>query len=63
MGERRDDYVMLVVKSEGSVCLYGNNIKTDFVEMVLGSVDRINFIQNADQWPAFVNKVMSLSVP
>ena len=69
MGERRYEYVILVVKSEGiselegSMCLYGNNIKTNLVEMVLWNVDRITFIQNSDQWLAFVDKVMSLSLP
>lgn len=69
MGERRDEYVMLVVKSEctssleGSMCIYGNNIKTNLVEMVLGNVDRITYIQKSDQCLAFVNKVMSHSVP
>ena len=71
MGKRTDEYVMLVVKSvgisslEGSMCLYGNNIRTNLVEMVLGNVDRITYvcIQNSDQCLVFVNKVMSLSVP
>ena len=46
VGERTDVYVMLVVKSEGissleeSMCLYGNTIQTNLVEMVLGNVDR-----------------------
>jgi hypothetical protein len=45
------------------MCLYENNIKTNLVEMVLGNVDRITFIQNSDQWLAFVEKAMRLSVP
>ena len=59
----------IVVKSEGiralegAPCLYENNIKTNLVEMMFGNVDRIIFIQNSDKWLAFVNKVMSLSVP
>jgi hypothetical protein len=63
MGERKNVYVMLVAKSEGSMCLYGNNIKTNLVEMVVGNVDRITFFQNTDQWSAFFNELMSLSVP
>jgi hypothetical protein len=69
MGERRDKYVIFIMRSEGiralevHMCLYGNDIKMDFVEIVLGNVDRITFIQNSDQWLVFVNKVMSLSVP
>jgi hypothetical protein len=55
MGERRDEYVMFIMKFEGiralevPMCLYGNNIKTDLVEIVLGNADRIIFIQNSDQ--------------
>jgi hypothetical protein len=40
-----------------------NNIIIDLIEIILKGVDWIHLVQDRDRWRAFVNTVMSISVP
>ena len=40
-----------------------NNIKMDFQEVGLGSMDSIDMSQNRDRWRAFVDAVMNNRFP
>jgi hypothetical protein len=68
MGEKRNAYLLLVGKPEGSKplgrpkrrCL--DNIRMDLVEVGWGDVDWIGLAQNRDRWRALVNSVLNLRV-
>ena len=69
MGENRDVYRILVVKSEGKRLLerprrsWEDNIKMDLQEVGCGGMDRIDVAQDRERWRALVNTVMKLRVP
>jgi hypothetical protein len=66
MGEKRNEYRLLVGKPEGKRplgrprCRWVDNIKMDLGEVGWGDVD---WAQDTDQWRALVNSVMDLWVP
>jgi hypothetical protein len=66
MGEKRDEYRLLVGKPERRRPLgrpirrWLNNIRMDFVEVEWGDVDWICQAQNRDRCRALVNSVLSL---
>jgi hypothetical protein len=68
MGEKRIAYRILVGKERkrplGSPRRrWVDNIKMDLREIGWDGMDWIDLAQNRDQWIAFVNTVMNLSVP
>jgi hypothetical protein len=69
MGEKRNVYRLLVVKSVGKRPLgrqrgrWADNIKIDLLEIGWGGVDCIGLAQDRDKWSALVNAVMNLRVP
>jgi hypothetical protein len=69
MGEKRNMYRLLVGKPEGKRALgrprhtWIDNIKMDFSEIGLGSVDVTGLAQDTYRWRALVNAVMNLRLP
>ena len=69
MGERRDEYRVLVGKHEGKRPLgrprhgWEDNVKMDIQEVGCGGKDWIELAQDRDRWRALVNAVMNLGVP
>jgi hypothetical protein len=69
MGEKRNDYRILVGKPEGKRPLerprrrWEDNIRMDLREIGWGCMDWIDQTQDRDQWRALVNTVMSIRVP
>jgi hypothetical protein len=69
MREKRISYRILKGKPEGKRPLgrqrrrWVDNIKMDLREIVWGSMDWADLIQDRDQWRALVNTVMNLRVP
>jgi hypothetical protein len=69
MGEKRNEYRILVGKPEGKRLLgrsrgrWGDNIKMDLREIEWGGMDWIDLAQDRDQWRAIVKAVMNLRVP
>jgi hypothetical protein len=69
MGERRNEYTILVRKPERKRPLgrprwrLVDNINIVLAEMVLGVVDWIGLAQDRYRWRALMNSVMNLRVP
>jgi hypothetical protein len=69
MGEKRNEYRILVGKPEGKRPLrrprrrWVDNIKIDLREIGWGGMDWIDLAQDRDQWRALENTVMNLLVP
>jgi hypothetical protein len=69
MGEKRNEYRILVGKSEGKKPLgrprrmWVDNIKMDLRGRGWDGVDWIDMAQDRDQWRALVNMVLKLRVP
>jgi hypothetical protein len=69
MGEKRNEYRILVGKPEGKSplgrprCRWVVNIKMDVREIVRGGMDWIDMAQDREQWRALVNIVMNLWIP
>ena len=69
MGDRRDEYKVLVWRPEGKRQLGGrsrrweDNIKMDLQEVGWGHMDWIDLAQDRNKWLVFVNAVMKLRVP
>jgi hypothetical protein len=68
-GAKRNAYRILVGKPEGKRPLgrsrhrWMDNITVDFREIYWDGVDMTDLVQDRDQWRAFVNAVMNVSVP
>jgi hypothetical protein len=69
MGEKRDEYRLLVGKPEGKRplgrprCRWMDNIKMDLLEIGFNVVNWIGLAQDRCRWRALVNSVMNLRVP
>jgi hypothetical protein len=69
MGPKRNEYRLLVGKSEGKRPLgkarrrWADNIRMDLAEVGWGDVDWIALAQNRNMWRALVNSVLRLRVP
>jgi hypothetical protein len=69
MGEKRNEYRILVSKAEGKRLLgrprrrWVVNIKRDLREIEWGGKAWIHLAQDRDRWRALVNTVMNLRVP
>jgi hypothetical protein len=69
MGEKRNEYRILVGKPEGRRPLgrprrrWVDNIKIDLREIVWGGMDWVDLTQDRDQWRALVNTAMNPRVP
>jgi hypothetical protein len=69
MGEKRNDYKLLVGKPEGKRPLGRprrrcvDNIKMYLLKIGWGGVDWIGLAQDRDKWRVLVNAVMNLRVP
>jgi hypothetical protein len=69
MGEKRNVYMLLVRKPEGTRPLgrtrrrWMSNIKIDLLEIGLSVVDWIGLALDRYRWRALVNSVMNLRVP
>jgi hypothetical protein len=69
MREKRNEYRLLVGKSEGRRPLerptrrWLDNIRMDHLEAGRGDVDWIGLAQDRDRWRALVNSVLNLRVP
>jgi hypothetical protein len=69
MGEKRNEYRLLVGKPEGKRPLgrprrrWVNNIRVDLREVDWGDVDWIGLAQDRNRWRAVVNSVLNLRVP
>jgi hypothetical protein len=69
MGEKRNEYRLLVRKPEGKRPLrrprrrWVDNIRMDLGEMEWGDVDWIGLAQDRNRWRALVNAVLNLRVP
>jgi len=68
VGDRRDEYRVLLRKPEGKTQLgiprlrWENNIRMGVQEVGCGVVDLNNLALNMDRWRAVVNAVMNLRV-
>ena len=63
MGEKRDAYMVLARKPEGSSGIDGGIILKSVFEKTVRSMNWINLAQDRDRWQAFVNAVINLCVP
>jgi hypothetical protein len=69
MGDKRNEYKILVGKPEGKRPLgeprrrWVDNIKIDHREIGWGGMDLIDLAQDREQWRDLVNAVMNLRVP
>jgi hypothetical protein len=69
MGEKRNEYRLLVGKSEGKRPLgkprrrWVDNIRMDLGEVGWGDVDWIGLAKDRNMWRALVNSVLNLRVP
>jgi hypothetical protein len=69
MGEKRNDYRLLVGKPEGKGPLgrprrrWVGDIGMDLGEVGWGDVDWIGLVQDRNRWKALVNSVLNLRVP
>jgi hypothetical protein len=69
MGERRNEYGLLVGKPEGRRSLgrtrrrWLDNVRMDLVEVGWGDVDWIGLARDRDRWRSVVNSVLNLRVP
>jgi hypothetical protein len=69
MGEKRNDYRLLVRKPEGKRPLgrprrrWVDNIRMDLGEVGWGDVDWIGLAQDRNRWKVLVNSVLNLRVP
>jgi hypothetical protein len=69
MGEKRNEYRLLVGKPEGKRqlgrprCRWVHNIKIDLGEVGWGGVDWIGLAQDRNRWRALVNSVLNFQVP
>jgi hypothetical protein len=69
MGAKLNAYRILVGNQEGKRPLgrprrrWVDNIKMDLREIGWDGIDRIDLVQNRDQWRALVNTVINLRVP
>jgi hypothetical protein len=69
MGEKRNEYRILVGKPEGKRPLgrprrmWVDNIKMDLRQTGWDGVDWIDMAQDRDQWRSLVNTVLNLRVP
>jgi hypothetical protein len=69
MGEKRNEYMILVGNLEGKRPLgrqrrrWVNNVKIDLREIGWGGMDWIELARDRDKWWALVNTVMNLRVP
>jgi hypothetical protein len=69
MGEKMNDYRILVGKPEGKIPLgrprrrWVDNIKMDLRETGWNGMEWIDLAQDRDQWRALVNTVINLQVP
>jgi hypothetical protein len=69
MGEKRNDYRLLVGKPEGKRPLgrsrrrWVDNIMMYLGEVELGDVDWIGLAKDRNRWRALVNSVLNLRVP
>jgi hypothetical protein len=69
MGEKRNEYRLLVGKPDGKRPLrrprrrWADSIRMDLVEVGWGDVDWIGLAQDTDRWRALVNSVLNLRVP
>jgi hypothetical protein len=69
IGERRGIYRILLGGPEGKRplgrprCSWEDNIKMDLQEVICGSMDWIELVQDRDSLRALVNTVMNLQVP
>jgi hypothetical protein len=68
-GEKRIAYRILVGKPEGKKPVERrrrrceHNIEIDLEKIEWGAMDRINLVQDRDQWWALVNTIMNLRFP
>jgi hypothetical protein len=69
MGEKKNEYKILVGKPEGKRPLrkqrrrWMDNIKMELRGIGCGGMDWINLAQDRNKWRTLVNKVMILRVP
>jgi hypothetical protein len=69
MGEKKNAYRLLVVKTDGKTPLgiprrrWLDNIRMDLVEVGWGDVDWIGLAQDRDRRKTLVNSVLNLRVP
>jgi hypothetical protein len=69
MGEMRNAYKILVIKSEGKRHFgrprrrWEDNFKMDHKEIGFGGVGWIHLAQDRGQWLTVVNMVMNLRIP
>jgi hypothetical protein len=69
IGETKNAYRILVRKPEGKTPLgrprhrWVDNIKMDLRDIGWDGMDRIDQVQDRDQWWALVNRVVNLWVP
>jgi hypothetical protein len=69
MGEKRNDYRLLVGKPGGKRPLgrprrrWVDNIRMDLEEVGWGDVDWIGLTQDRNRWRALINSVLNLRVP
>jgi hypothetical protein len=69
MGEKRNEYRILVEKPEGKRTLgrprsrWIDNIRMDLGEIGCDVADWTDVIQDRDQWRALVNTILNLRVP
>jgi hypothetical protein len=68
MGEKRNEYRIMVGKPDGKTSLrrprhrWVGNIKMDLREIGLGGMDWLDLARDRDQWRVLVNTVMNLHV-